>query len=276
MKKRILIALTFLTGVFLYSCSTSKKTSSDQSKIEKPAIVSAKEVETDVKKVEPVNLPETKEELGFVKSNYEEEEENRGDFYGTKFNEYKNIPIYDINNLPISVWFIKQKNDYKGFIVAGHATKAVCEVASLEVHNKIKAIGKSESTIFSFGVGYNILDNNESSSSYNEIMQGMKEEFEELEGDNEEQVSVNEIDYTKYVEYQMMFKTHIDLAKQSKGWGTHIVEYKLEDFPIIAPFYYIQNSEKIKVTIPKNYLGKFHLNWFLHRIKKAFQKWKIT
>lgn len=52
-----------------------------------------------------------------------------------------------------------------------------------------------------------------------------------------------------------MFKTHIDLAKKSKGWETHIVEYKLEDFPIIAPFYYIQNSEKIKITIPKKLFG---------------------
>lgn len=147
MKKKILIALTILIGVLQYSCLTTKKTINNQRKVGIPVSESIAEVETkvetEVKKVEPVKLPETKEDLNFTRRNYEEAEEYKEDFYGNKFNDYNNIPIYDINNLPISVWFIKEGDDFKGFIVAGHATKAVCEVASLEVHNKIKAIGKS-------------------------------------------------------------------------------------------------------------------------------------
>lgn len=309
MKNRILIIITFLIGILLYSCSTSKKISENQTPPKQPKMPTVEKVESKVEKVVPVELPETKEsideqmktvspslvvikdlekriadlkdeknqavrnqeyelaadkrdeesrltrELELVKVEYEEEKESLEDNYGTEFNDYRNIPIYDINNMPISVWFIKSGRDYKGFIVAGHATKAVCEVASLEVHNKIKAIGKSESSIFSYGIGHNILSENESSSSYHEIMKTMKKEFEELEMENSDQVSVNEIDYDKYTKYLTLFEKHIDLANKTKEWDTHMVEYKLEDFPIIAPFYTVQNSEKIKISVPKELFG---------------------
>ena len=184
--------------------------------------------------------------------------EKRQGLYPDKYGnieDYRDIPLYDINNQPISVWFISDDSRYVGFIVAGHATKAVCEVASLEVYNKLKAIGKDDASIFSFGVGYNFKRNNDSDYTYHSTLEEMKIKFEDLSYEYPEQVNIGIIPVSQYNEYLSLLKSHINLANRSDEWTTHIVEYKLNNFPLIAPFYYSETSQIIQIRVPKSKFG---------------------
>lgn len=212
--------------------------------------------DSNVVEFQSLELPDDKE---VVEVNQQtEKRQNRyqpiPDKYGD-INDYRNIPSYDINNQPISVWFITDGNRFAGFIVAGHATKAVCEVASLEVYNKLKAIGKDEATIFSFGVGYNLKKDYASDNAYNSLLADMKSEFEDLASKYPKQVKIGLIDLDKYTSYLSQLKSHINLANHSNQWTTHIVEYKLENFPLLAPFYDIKSSDIIQIKVPKSKFG---------------------
>jgi hypothetical protein len=166
------------------------------------------------------------------------------------------LPPYDINNLPISVWFLKDNDKYVGFIVAGHATKSVCEVASLEVMTKLEDIGTNSSTIFSYGIGFDRRHGNEWSSSYNRQMLEMKSKFKELESKYPAQVFLSEITVKEYDETTNLIKQHIRNAYSNLMWESFIVEYKYKSHPLLVTFYHINaNSDTVKFIVPKNVFG---------------------
>jgi hypothetical protein len=46
-------------------------------------------------------------------------------------NDSRNTKVFSINNIPINICFLKNANGYNGFLIAGHAERAVCSAASL-------------------------------------------------------------------------------------------------------------------------------------------------
>ncbi len=258
MNNTLLTSLTFLVFLLITMGCSSSKQIVQLPPIEKKELSAL--IKTEDVTISVVKLPELKDSLSFQKRdeiglNSVKEDDIIPDEYGYLFNDYRSIPIYDINNLPISVWFLKQNRKHVGFIVAGHATKAVCEIASLEVHNKLKEIGTSASSIFSYGIGYDLLEGTAAHNHYDNIMKTMKHEFQILGIKNPDQIKVREIDYDEYIKYLRLLKSHINLANQSKTWDTHIVEYKLDNFPLIAPFYYTKTAKEISFEIPKALFG---------------------
>lgn len=262
MKVTSFFSLTMLTLILTISCTSKKQLSVEEQnripvmpvELEKAPLPATEN--SDVVTLQSLKLPSEKK---VVEVNQQtEKNKNRyqpiPDKYGN-VNDYRTIPSYDINNLPISVWFIKDDNKFIGFIVAGHATKAVCEVASLEVYNKLKAIGKDDATIFSFGVGYNLKKSHASDNVYNGLLADMKTEFEDLASKYPTQVKIGIIDINNYESYLSQLKSHINLANNFNEWTTHIVEYKLENFPLIAPFHYTESSDIIQIRIPKSKFG---------------------
>jgi len=166
------------------------------------------------------------------------------------------LPPYDINNLPISVWFLKKNNKYFGFIVAGHATKAVCEVASLEVMTKLDEIGKDKNSIFSYGIGYNRKSEIEWNSTYNSQIVSMKENFSKLQSEYPDQVYLSEINVDKYDTTTNLIKKHIKNAYFNNQWESIIVEYKYVNQPLLIPFYHINaTADTVKFIVPKNKFG---------------------
>ncbi|GGG30097.1 hypothetical protein GCM10011344_33760 [Dokdonia pacifica] len=166
------------------------------------------------------------------------------------------LPNYDINTDPISAWFFKKDTTYVGFIIAGHAEKAICEVASLEIANKIEKLGAKDNSMFSFGIGYNFNSDEKQQEKYHDIIIDMKAKFEELAKIHLRQVTVSDVDYEEYISKQELIKSHINLANKSNEWGTHIVEYKLPEYPIITPFYDTKINEEITLSVPKSLFGE--------------------
>lgn len=212
-------------------------------------------------KLASINLPLSKDSIGYTieggtGQSSSTENQHLPDEYGKKFNGYKSLPSYDINNRPISVWFIKDADKYVGFIVAGHATKSVCEIASIEVREKLKAIDSKNTAIFSFGIGYNLQAGTDWNETYNALLQTMEEKFVNLALQYSDQVTVETIKYEEYHSYLMLLKQHISTANDAKNWDTHIVEYKLNNFPLIAPFYYTSSKDIIQIEIPKTLFGQ--------------------
>lgn len=255
-------SISILVLLLTISCASRKQVRFDEetgipdfpkelAKVPLPALT-----DSDVVEFQSLELPDDKKAVEV--NQQAEERKNRSqpipDKYGN-INDYRNIPSYDINNQPISVWFITDGNRFAGFIVAGHATKAVCEVASLEVYNKLKAIGKDDATVFSFGVGYNLKKDYVSDNAYNSLLADMKSEFEDLASKHPTQVKVGLIDLGEYTSYLSQLKFHINLANHSNQWTTHIVEYKLKDFPLLGPFYDTKSSDIIQIKIPKSKFG---------------------
>ncbi len=169
------------------------------------------------------------------------------------------LPIYDINTVPISFWTIKDGEDNVGFIVAGHAEKAICKAASLEVINIVKEIGEREDSVFTFGVAYDLRPklsiSNKWSANYSSTISKMENKFRELAKNYPGQVKVNKINYADYNKVASSLKDNIAKVRNSKDWDRHIVEYKYHSSPIIVPFYSIENGEKTVFKMKKSIFG---------------------
>ena len=167
------------------------------------------------------------------------------------------LPLYDINNMPISVWFFEEENKQIGFIVAGHATKTICEIASTEVMTKLQDIGMNTSSIFSFGIGYDLRNDNTWNERYDSLLLTMRNKFVQLRKKYPEQVVIDNIDFAKYTEIMDLIKQHIQNADQNTAWDSYMIEYEYHDQPLIVPFYTINDTlDKIKFQIPKSLFGK--------------------
>lgn len=265
-----------LIPLLFYSCRSTKIINTTTTTTIQPITVVQKEKPN--KDFLSIPLNEETLRINFENQQYNDEdveifEHNRGgDLY----------PIYDINNTPISVWFIKKEEKYLGFIVAGHATKAVCEVASIEVHNKFKKIGNNESSIFSFGVGHYIIDEDEWTVEFNETLNSMEEKFNNLQHEidydndftNNYQVKLGKINYSDYKEDINLIQEHIEIANNYEAWDKHIVEYKLKESPLIVPFYDISTNSKIEFEIPKSTFGEIPGDFAFLSYKKNLEDWK--
>jgi len=164
------------------------------------------------------------------------------------------VPYYDINNSPISVWFLKDSNKYMGFIVTGHAERDVCNQASIEVYNKLKEIGDKDA-VFSFGIGYSIKQSQDWTSQYDALLKDMDDKFKEFESKYQGQVRVTSIDYNTYLNNLQNIENHIKRANVSKNWNTHIVEYKMKESPIVVPYYYPNTCNIIQFKIDRKTFG---------------------
>ena len=183
------------------------------------------------------------------------------------------LPTYDINTDPISAWFIKKDTTYIGFIIAGHAEKAICEVASLEIANKTEKLDIKNDAVFSFGIGYNFNTDQKQIVKYHNIIKGMKAKFKELELQTfASQVTTKDVDYEEYKSKQQLIKSHINLANLTNEWDTHIVEYKLMDYPIITPFYDTNTSNEITFEVPKALFGEIPNELAYREFRKNLQK----
>lgn len=167
------------------------------------------------------------------------------------------LPGYDINNTPISVWIIKDGTSNVGFIVSGHARKAVCQVASIEVMTLFDEIGKNTDSFFSFGIGYDLRPKSGGkwSYSYHEKIGDLERKLGDLSHRHPRQVTVRDINYNTYCTAIETISKHIKRAAGST-WDTHVVEYKYNDSPLIVPFQYLDTSHTIKIRIPESYFGE--------------------
>lgn len=167
------------------------------------------------------------------------------------------LPSYDINNLPISFWLLKEGNSNVGFIVAGHAYKEVCQLASFEVLSEIDKMGKIDTTIFTYGVGFDLRDRDGKNwnSKYDSLLTLMNKKFEKLSIDHPDQAIANVIDFTKYKKTQELIRRHIYNANSQKSYDTHIVEYKYDNSPLIVPFYDVRKVEPVTFNISKDAFG---------------------
>lgn len=178
------------------------------------------------------------------------------DEYGDDLRDYGSLPEFDINNTPISIWFLKEGADYTGFLIGGHAEAKVCEVASLEVFSKMTELDPEGAGVFSFGVGYHQRSSAISRERYNQLLEEMQETFSNLEQEYPYQVSVNEIDERQYERYTTMLADHVKKAVDFDIWDTHIVEYKLVNHPLMLPFRKVSNGEIIRFDVPADRFGK--------------------
>jgi len=165
------------------------------------------------------------------------------------------LPVYDINTEPISFWVLKNSAGKNvGFIVAGHAEKSICKIASIEVMTKLKEMGKNDNSLFSFGIGYDFRDKSPLwTESYHQLVGKMEEKFRSLEKEYPESVVVNNIDIDKYKQVIRTIKSN--LRNDISGWDTHIAEYKYFDSPVIVPFYRIGTGEEITIRLKKAEFG---------------------
>jgi hypothetical protein len=171
--------------------------------------------------------------------------------------DFVTLPSYDINNLPISVWFFTDGDDKVGFLIAGHAYKEVCEVASQEIMDEIEKMGRVDTTIFTYGVGFDIRPKTSSrwNKRYDSLLTVMERNFIELEDKNPDQVEHHKLLYEDYKKIHDLIKNHITWANSDKVYDNHIVEYQHTDTPIIVPFYDIKTQQPIVFNVPKESFG---------------------
>jgi len=184
------------------------------------------------------------------------------------------LPIYDINNVPISVWILKEGTYNSGFIVAGHAEKAVCKVASVEVMTKLNQLGFNNDNLISFGIGYDIRSRltDKWTQSYHEKISELENKLTELSIKHPNQVKVNIISYNQYYNTIKLIEKHIKNASKSE-YQNLIVEYKYNKSPLIIPFHYIESQKIVNFKVKKSLFGKIPrglaLNSMVNIIKEA-------
>src|SRR5688572_3784924 len=98
-------------------------------------------------------------------------------------------PGININRMPINICFLRDRNFYVGFVIAGHATKDVCSVATLRVVNLLDSMGYEENTVFSYGVGYDRLGSRDP-LLYHQKLRELRNAFLDLEDEYSFEVRV--------------------------------------------------------------------------------------
>lgn len=170
----------------------------------------------------------------------------------------KHPPVFNINNIPINICFIKYSGQSVGFIVAGHAEKAVCQIASFEVAERLKAAGYTDSTVFSYGAGYDLRLGNRS-SQYADLLKEMQDSFAVLAKKNPLQVRLFEVSLQEYQQKLDLIKKNFTVIKDKLN-GTasvnnrFIITYKDVPFPLVVPFYTADSM--IQFTIKKSSIGE--------------------
>lgn len=152
----------------------------------------------------------------------------------------KKVQPIDINRLPINICFFTDSNEhYVGFIIAGHAYKSVCQVASMAVRHLLDSLGYNEQSIFSFGVGFDY--RSDSAGVYDILLHALAKVFYNLEAQDIGQVSVRILPYYEFESKLQSIRqncTHVWAAMDS-GTGINRVIFRYHDvgFPIMTPFY---------------------------------------
>ena len=168
--------------------------------------------------------------------------------------------VFNINNIPINICFIKDKASYKGFIIAGHARKAVCQLASLEVKNNLDSLGYTDSTVFSYGVGYDFREN-DTDGRYNLMLQKMQTNFAAIRDSNLFEVRMFEVQLTEYKAKQEQIRDIFSTIKKkfadtglAAKPAQYIVNHRNTGFPLVVPFFTADSI--IRFHIPDQMIGE--------------------
>jgi hypothetical protein len=166
--------------------------------------------------------------------------------------------VFNINNTPINICFIKNSDSlFVGFIVAGHAEKAVCQIASMEIKSDLEKIGYTDSTIFSFCVAYDLRNKNPG-KPYDSLLRKMKQKFIKLKKDNPLQIRILEVSEKEYLQrLEKMHNNFIALKSRlnnpSSKYDRLILNYKNVPFPLVVPFY--STDTIVTFRIKKDIIG---------------------
>lgn len=163
---------------------------------------------------------------------------------------------YSINTGPIHICFIMNGNAYAGFILAGHAERAICAVASLEIASELQTLGYTTQTIFTYGVAFDLRPGVKS-TNYNIIIRRMHQKFRALQREHPEQVVVTSVRLSDYqAVYQKIrsnYQTLQPLLNNDSLKKDHIfIQYRNIPHPLIVPFY--SNNGTISFIIPQHVL----------------------
>lgn len=184
--------------------------------------------------------------------------------------------VFNINNIPINVCFIKDLDTYKGFIIAGHAEKAVCQIASLEIKKTLDSLGYTDSTVFTYGVGFDLRET-DADGSYHKALQELHKKFASVRDSNLFEVRLFEVQLADYKIKQDQFRKAFTTirnkfadsglaAKPSK----YILNYKNVNFPLVVPFFTADSI--IRFRIPVNTLGELPAQNFQQAVVSDLKK----
>lgn len=151
--------------------------------------------------------------------------------------------IFSINTIPISICFLKDSTNGHnvGFIIAGHAEKAACQIATAEVQNILDKVGNSASTVFTYGVGFDDRTNSWT-PEYETAMSEMKARFMALKEHYPSEVRLLEVPVQKY--HAEVEKVRNNFLKIKKSMDLHtsphdrfVINYTDVNYPLVIPFY---------------------------------------
>ncbi len=179
------------------------------------------------------------------------------------------LPDYDINNAPISVWVITEGVDNVGIIIAGHAEKAVCQVASIAVITAFEELGDNKNKFVSFGIGFDIRPKSTNlwSPDYNAQITELIGKLNHLREQYPNQVKINVIQYNQYQKAFNALNNQLKYIKNSV-WDTHVVEYKYDNSPLIIPFQYFGSDEVVTFKLSKSVFGEIPYELALDSLTK--------
>lgn len=162
---------------------------------------------------------------------------------------------YDINRPPIHICFITDSGWYRGFIIAGHAEHEVCEVASMGVRNLLRRVGFTDSTIFSFGTGFDIRGIGD--TTYNNGLKNLEKTFLTLQNKPPYEVAVSYVPYSTFDSARRRIHENMELARacigQNDSLQRAVFRYDRPGFPLPVPFYDGDSIARFK--LPKTITG---------------------
>jgi hypothetical protein len=183
---------------------------------------------------------------------------------------------YDINRTPINICFLTNNGKYTGFVIAGHASKSICEVASLGVKNFLDSLGYHNNTIFSFGVGVDI-NRKYAEPVYHTKLEELKNIFTTLEKKDPYQVKVTYASELAYNTVVNKIRENMTLGyralNDSDSANRIIFRYQSIPFPVVLPFY--KEDSIAKFEIPKKQIGaipdikKLKINLIRQAVREA-------
>ena len=173
--------------------------------------------------------------------------------------EYSRLSDFDINNSPIGYWDIYDsgRNRHIGFIITGHAEKEICEVASREVELKIDAIGRNNSSVFTFGVGYDYRPDDKAgwTYQYHQQLSQLKKKFSQLAFNYPDQVVVHRVNHLDYQDALREIEKNLSIDKETSE-PRCAQEIYGPKFPIVVPFYSLKDGKPVRFSISKTSIDK--------------------
>lgn len=166
-------------------------------------------------------------------------------------------PVININRIPINISFIRDRSTYVGFIIAGHAMKEVCGVATLRVANLLDSMGYEQNTVFSYGVGYDRRGSRDP-LNYHQRLKELRNAFMDLQDEYFSEVRVLDVEDSALQNLTSRIVRNTALAfnsfRTNASLNRVIFRYDSTNFPVPVPFY--TETGTVSFTVPKSQIGK--------------------